>query len=122
MLDKIANSAYEKENLYRIPALRACLRILEIVNMLNYEEEITYSVSTVATFGYDLLFEGRSLDRERLLDTKVYNKTLRDLRNECNAIFERFPAELRCRILKERLRLIDDNRFSMEVKKVNRCK
>lgn len=114
-LNKAADSASIVCLIGQIPHFRTCLRILEMVNMLNYEDDITYSVSTVAKFGHDLLVEGRSLSTSRYgitLDAEVYGEVLRDVRKECITIFERFPAELRCRILKERLLLKDDNKFS----------
>ncbi|XP_060576789.1 uncharacterized protein LOC132734088 [Ruditapes philippinarum] len=100
----------------QLQPLKKCFTVLHSAVSLNYTDISVLAVNYIAQFGYclynDTDYSKNDVFRNNTLDGKINNvTTYGEVRKECQALFKSLPDDIRCKILSERLKKVNNNDF-----------
>ncbi|XP_045206734.1 uncharacterized protein LOC123558974 [Mercenaria mercenaria] len=115
---KTVEEAKSMDYNHRVEPLRECFRIINTAISLNYDDIVTSGVKTVAKYGHVHYIRNRPrptrthgpvFGARTIQQTSKTEEPIDQIKKECMEMFNGLPAEVRCRILSERLLFWNDS-------------
>ncbi|XP_060576775.1 uncharacterized protein LOC132734075 [Ruditapes philippinarum] len=108
-----ANVNYKEEQLQ---PLKKCFTVLHSAVSLDYTDISDLAVNYIAKFGYclynDIDYSENDEFRYPRFDQNINNvATYGNVHKECQTLFKSLPDDIRCKILSERLKKVNNNNF-----------